>query len=128
MSEKLFRLKYGAFEMAITCKSEKTKNGFKHTAVCVPVANCKHDMKFVQNMYYYNRTWESFEFESILLNCVNVLIKREVKSMQSEFMRVNGYKRLTQGRKAVLQELLNNWYRYNDLAEIKEMIKRGEFE
>ena len=128
MSSKVFQLECGAFRIYVSCNSEKTQNGFKHIAHCVPFGNDRPEHDFTRNMYYLNRTWETFEFESVLLDCLNVLIEREYNSMKSDFMRVNGYKRLNAGRKAVLQEHLNNWYRYTDLQEIKEKIKRGDFE
>lgn len=128
MSSKVFQLESGAFRIYVYCHCEKTRNGFKHIAYCVPYGDNRREHAVTRNIYYLNRTWETFEFESVLLNCLNVLINREYDSMKSDFMRVNGYKRLNAGRKAVLQEHLNNWYRYNDLIEIKEKVKRGEFE
>jgi len=51
-------------ELTISCTCEDTRSGFKHVARIIrnswmtghkPVKIC-----------YYNRTWESFEFESVL--------------------------------------------------------------
>lgn len=51
----------------VVCNSQGTSYGFKHTATLhkngFEIAKAKR--------CYYNRTWESFEYESILIDIVN---------------------------------------------------------
>ena len=50
----------------IVCNWKKTRNGFKHTANL-----CKNGFSvFETKICYLNRTWESFEYESILLKVI----------------------------------------------------------
>jgi hypothetical protein len=55
---------------SIVCNSKSTRNGFKHVATL-----CKNG----QNIYetkicYLNRTWERFQYESILLKIIDEFI------------------------------------------------------
>lgn len=47
----------------VVCTSEKTRSGFRHRAVL-----CKDRIYqvFKAKICYYNRTWERFQFESVL--------------------------------------------------------------
>ena len=55
---------------SVVCNSESTRNGFRHIAVLhkngyeIARAKCS----------YLNRTWESYQFESVLLKLVNDFI------------------------------------------------------
>ena len=50
----------------VVCNWEKTRNGFRHIAVLhsngTEVARAK--------CVYYNRTWESYEYESVLIKII----------------------------------------------------------
>jgi len=54
-------------EYNVVCNSEKTRYGFRHIAVL-------HRIGFEitrAKVCYYNRTWERFEFETVLLRIIN---------------------------------------------------------
>lgn len=64
----------------IICRSEKTRYGFRHLATMLVNGEETETVK----VCYYNRTWETFEFETViikLLNRVNVPV-----SIISEFI------------------------------------------
>jgi hypothetical protein len=48
--------------LAVVCECKPTRNGFKH------VATVLHNGRVVdvEQCFYLNRTWESFEYESVL--------------------------------------------------------------
>jgi len=52
---------------SVVCQSEKTRNGFRHVATLLKggqeIARAK--------CTYLNRTWECYEFESVLYEIVN---------------------------------------------------------
>lgn len=48
--------------ISAVCESQKTRYGFRHIA---RLFYHNHEVKFAK-VCYYNRTWESFEFESVL--------------------------------------------------------------
>lgn len=52
---------------SIVCNFQKTRNGFKHTAnLCHNGLNV-----FETKINYLNRTWECYEYESIILKVIN---------------------------------------------------------
>ena len=67
----------------IVCNWKKTRNGFKHTANL-----CKNGFSvFETKICYLNRTWESFEYESILFKVVNEYFEKE-KEKESKYIQV----------------------------------------
>ena len=52
---------------SVVCESVGTRNGFKHTGALCSNGNEVYKTKIC----YLNRTWESFEFESILLKVID---------------------------------------------------------
>ena len=54
-------------EYAIVCKSESTRYGFRHLATLL-----KNGYEVAKNKCtYYNRTWEAYEFETVMLKAIN---------------------------------------------------------
>ena len=51
---------------AVVCNSENTRYGFRHLATLLK--NGCEDSK--AKACYYNRTWEKFEFESVVLDSI----------------------------------------------------------
>jgi hypothetical protein len=74
----------GKFE--ITCKSENTRYGFRHLAELFRTGLSGTTVLIGKaKVCYYNRTWESFEFETVLrslLNKTNVI----PEDQRSEFL------------------------------------------
>lgn len=56
---KIFKIAKG---LEVVCESLKTRNGFKHTATLLINGRDCESVKCT----YLNRTWESYEFESVL--------------------------------------------------------------
>ena len=54
-------------DYSIVCNFVKTRSGFKHTA-----SLCRHRQEVLAvKECYLNRTWESFEYESVILKVIN---------------------------------------------------------
>ena len=60
---------------SVVCNFENTRNGFKHTGALCSNGNEVYKTKIC----YLNRTWERFEFESILLKVINERFTGEEK-------------------------------------------------
>lgn len=75
-------------EKQIVCEAKKTRNGFKHEATLVDGRSGQNfgaDISPTVKINYLNRTWESFEFESVLnklLDKLQILPEKE----RDEFM------------------------------------------
>lgn len=63
-------------KIEVVCDSEKTRYGFRHLATLFI------DGKEVEKdkCCYYNRTWERFEFQSVLIGVVNKAHKNKIIS------------------------------------------------
>jgi hypothetical protein len=60
----------------IICKSESTRYGFRHLASLM-----KNGYEIAKSKAcYYNRTWECFEFESVIIELINKVFKGQEKS------------------------------------------------
>jgi len=61
-------------DIKIICQSLSTRNGFKHTATLylnsVEVLNTK--------ICYLNRTWESYQFESVINKIKDIATKNKI--------------------------------------------------
>ena len=63
-------------KIEVVCQSEKTRYGFRHLAtLCIDGKEVEKD-----KACYYNRTWERFEFQSVLLHVVNKAEKNKIIS------------------------------------------------
>ena len=54
-------------KVSIVCESQNTRYGFRHLAHLIKNNNEVDKAK----MCYYNRTWERFEFESVILELIH---------------------------------------------------------
>lgn len=74
-------------DIEIVCKSENTRYGFRHLATLfkngVEETNAK--------CCYQNRTWESYEFQSVLMNVINksISLTDKEKKICSDFANNN---------------------------------------
>ena len=51
---------------SVVCNSESTRTGFRHVATL-----CKNGVSIAKaKCVYYNRTWECYEFESVLIEII----------------------------------------------------------
>lgn len=58
----LFDLETIKGKLIVSCESISTRNGFKHEATVFK----DNKIMFKTKINYLNRTWESYEFESVL--------------------------------------------------------------
>lgn len=62
-------------DYTVVCDSKKTRNGFKHTANLVRNSEEVYSTKIC----YLNRTWERFEYQSILEKVINNCFEKREK-------------------------------------------------
>ena len=67
-------------EIEVVCKSEKTRSGFRHLATLFKDGQEVQDGKCT----YLNRTWEKYEFQSVLYNVVEKAVKNKLLSEEEE--------------------------------------------
>jgi hypothetical protein len=74
-------------EIEVVCESESTRSGFRHLATLMIDGTEKENGKCT----YLNRTWERYEFQSVLYNVIrkafeNKVISEEQKKICDEFI------------------------------------------
>lgn len=67
-------------ELEVVCQSESTRYGFRHLATMLRNGSEIQDGKRT----YQNRTWESYEFQSVLYEVVEKALKNKVISDEEE--------------------------------------------
>jgi len=63
-------------KIEVVCRSEKTRYGFRHLATLMIDGIERENDKCC----YYNRTWERFEFQSVLIGVINKAQKNKIIS------------------------------------------------
>ena len=77
---------------------------------------------------YYNRTWESYTYQSCMGQLLANILEREQKSYITEYKEKNGISRLLADKKA---EVIKEWEQkeyIQDLKEIQERISTRNFD
>ena len=67
-------------ELEVVCNSESTRYGFRHLATLMRDGREVQDGKCT----YQNRTWESFEFQSVLYEVIRKAHKNKIISWEEE--------------------------------------------
>lgn len=67
-------------EYKLTCYYQNTRTGFRH--LCFFTYICEDDKPntnaYMGKCVYYNRTWESYPYETVLREAVNKIIMRQI--------------------------------------------------
>lgn len=108
-------------EYEFVCDSHNTRNGFNHE--CELFVNGKYEAS--GKCVYYNRTWEKYDYQSVMYNTISNLIEEREENLKRQFKAANGYVNLTQKRKAEFEQVLNTDSEIIELRQVKETIKEG---
>lgn len=72
---------------------------------------------------YYNRTWESFQYQSCMLNALDNYIDNVKKSL---FNKARDNQNINRLNKQYKEQILTNNYTYQELLKLREMISNGD--
>lgn len=78
----------------IECKSEKTRYGFRHLA---KMFDDKHTLVAQSKACYYNRTWESYTFQSVVHSAIRNYFKHAQHASEDD-PRIQAYYACADGR------------------------------
>ncbi len=92
-------------EYTFSCISGDTRNGFKHVATLFK--NCEE--MTTGKCYYFNRTWESYRYQSACKQAVNMLIEETKRMLFENYKFENNLERLTKKRKENGSETLKEY-------------------
>ena len=97
----------------------ETKNGFKHHT------DLYFGIELINSntSYYYNRTWESYAYQSCMCAAVMNEIDYQLSIYKIHFKHEKKYKRLTAARKKEFIEWLKKNSKMNILYELLESLR-----
>ena len=67
---------------------------------------------------YINRTWENYQYQSVMLGAIYNLIEHRTELLKEIFKEVNGYKKLTKTR---LEEFEKELAKDKQIEELKQL-------
>lgn len=96
-------------DYTIVNESFYNRSGFKHRSVLIYNNGVTGSHEVARNeVQYYNRTWECYEFQSSMSGLINNLKDIKTEHLKNQFKQDNNIKRLTEKTKKQLNEIVNN--------------------
>ena len=98
----------------------ENRSGFVHETELL-----KNNWIYGRNkIQYYNRTWEVYTYQSVMMGCVRQLMEEFIEEFTANWKNKHGIKRLTEAkRKAMMEEFKNNTpVEYAELKELYSML------
>lgn len=112
---KIFEYENENFNLKIVCDYFETRNSWGHTAKVLfngdymRWGECKR--------YYYNRTWEKYTYQSVLLDAIEFGIECYDYLNKKQFKEMNEFKRLTKKRQEEYKEFKGEFNEYIEFLE-----------
>ena len=69
---------------------------------------------------YYNRTWETYCFQSCITGCMNNIIYEMQEEIKDKIKEVNGWKKLTKDRRKAVEEAIKQ----DKVLKMLEIVKK----
>lgn len=98
--------------------SRGTRCGFAHD--CTLFINGRNAC--TAHVYYLNRTWECYRYQSVFKNAISTMIADRVEQETQDFKKKHGYKRLTAARRQELQAVLQEVEPLNTFRKVYEAL------
>ena len=120
---RLFECDHG-FRIMLSADSRNTRHGFAHDAKITVYPNngtfCGYSV--TAHCYYLNRTWERYQYETVLQRACLDAMECRASELRPGFMERNGYKKLTKKRAAEFTETLNNDAEYTAINSVLQQL------
>lgn len=81
----------------------------------------------VHKVRYYNRTWESYAYQTCMSGAVNELREKELQRFIDNYKYSNNIDRFKKGQKQEVEKLFEETEIAQDLKELKEAIRDRKF-
>lgn len=117
----IFKTTHNGNEYEFICEFGNTRNGFKHE--CRLFVNDRFETS--ATCQYYNRTWESYDYQSVMLRAVGILMEQHESFLKHCFKSENGYEKMTAKRKEEFGKILAADSLMLELHEVKEKLHKG---
>ena len=115
--------KIGNAEFEFVVNSRSNRSGFVHECELFldhkPIAQSKAQ--------YYNRTWESYRYQSVMLSCVYDLLRDAQDNIVEREKERRGWKKLTQARREEIYPLIEQDDGVQVLKELMSSVKDARY-
>lgn len=115
---KLINITIDGLDFEFICEPSSTRTGFKHT--CDVFIN--NHQQATAACYYYNRTWERYDFQTVCIKVIDNLIDDFIDQARERYKERHGYKKLTKSRRIDFENTLENHSRYTLLHAVKKSL------
>lgn len=112
LSKKINKINY-----TFNCKTFDNRYNWGHKVQMIVNNRIVSENKII----YYNRTWETFNYQSCMNGAINLYYNDLFNEYITEYKQENGKKRLTQTEKEQLKKA------FNKLDNIKSLLKLKKF-
>lgn len=106
------------------CQFRSTRNGFAHD--CELIKNTSSHLSKA-SCHYLNRTWESYEYQSVMLQAVRQKLEDYELCAREHFKRNNNISRITAKRRpeleAYMEKQSQNVETWRELKELLKLIR-----
>ena len=111
---KVFSVNFQGEKNSIYCKCENTRNGFKHVATMYYNRNT-----YVAVCYYLNRTWECFEYQSVIRKLYYIISDEMKEKAVEEWKTTKGKKRISKTERERIYKDIDALFK-NSFNEIEQ--------
>ena len=115
---KVYKFSYNYNDYEFDCEWKNTRNGFKHE--CRLFVNGNFETS--ATCHYLNRTWERYEYQSVMLRAISILLEEHTEFLKYAFKDRNGYEKMTKKREAEFQAVLDADEKIMEFLAIKEKL------
>ena len=112
------RLVINGNEYEFVCDSWETSSAWGHKVVLF-----KNGFEIAENkVRYYNRTWESYRYQSCMLGCITQLKEKCIQRWLNNYKTRNCKTRFKKGEKEFAIECAKRTNRYKELEKLYEEV------
>ena len=112
---KIFNVNFQGEKNSIYCKCENTRNGFKHVATMYYNRNT-----YVAVCYYLNRTWECFEYQSVIRKLFYTISDEMKEKAVKNWKASKGKKRISKTERERIYKDVNALFKNSFMEITKE--------
>lgn len=113
----------GNAEFTFVLNSRNNRSGFVHECELF----CGYKKIASSKAQYYNRTWEAYRFQSVMLSAVQSAVKDAKNDIIDEQKRLNGWKQLSQNRRDAVEKIIGENDGIKVLRELYEQVKNAGY-
>lgn len=119
-----FEYRRGEYLFSWICKSENTRNGFKHTATLnISTTSDTFGKTSGATCYYINRTWECYKYQTVIIKTLDELLANIYGYNRTLFKLKHNFARMTPKRLEMLDAILRENTFYITLLDVKKIMK-----